>query len=108
MDVPGSGDPKDPESGKLIGWWLWGDYGVDFVKEDGKWKFWHFHVYSYIMTPYDKSWVEPNVLKFPPVPDDIKPDRPGSTSRLYSLTGEIKYDPVPPEPYETFDESTAY
>jgi len=105
---PGLETRRNPETGKLIGYWLWGNYGVDFVKEDGKWKFWHFHVYPYIMTPYDKSWTEPTVVASPPAPDDVKPDRPGTSSNMYSTTAEIEYNPVPPEPYETFDVKTAY
>jgi len=27
---------------------------------------------------------------------------------MYTTTAEIQYVPVPPEPYETFDETTAY
>jgi hypothetical protein len=105
---PGLETRKNPDTGELTGYWLWGNYGVDFVKEDGKWKFWHFHVYPYIMTPYDKSWTEPTTVASPPVPDDIKPDRPGTSSNMYTTTAEIKFDPVPPEPYESFDEKTAY
>jgi len=26
--------------------WFWEKYGVDFVKEDGEWKIWHFQIYS--------------------------------------------------------------
>jgi hypothetical protein len=26
--------------------WFWEKFGVDFVKEDGEWKIWHFQIYS--------------------------------------------------------------
>jgi len=94
--------------GKLTGFWLWGHYGVDFVKEDGKWYFWHLHVYPYLMTPYDKSWTEPRTFTIEPLLDELKSDQPATNAYFYSTTTEMKYAPVPPEPYETFDEKTAY
>jgi hypothetical protein len=90
-----------------VAYWLWGNYGVDFIKEDGKWRFWHFHVYAYMVAPYNKSWTDPTgALQL--LPGAIKPDRPSPSSYMYSATAEIKLDPVPPEPYETFDEKSAY
>ena len=44
--------------GKLQPYWAWCKYGVDFIKEDGEWKFWHVQVYGVFLCPYDKSWVE--------------------------------------------------
>jgi len=105
---PGLETRKNPETGEFVAYWLWGNYGVDFVEEDGTWRIWHVHVYPYMMTPYDKSWVEPWVARLQRLPDETKPDRPAPSSSLYSTTAEIRYDPVPPEPYETFDEKTAY
>jgi hypothetical protein len=102
---PGLETRKNPETGKFVAYWLWGNYAVDFVKEDGKWRFWHFHVYPYMAAPYDKSWTDAAPPKL--LPDETKPEKL-PLSGLYSTTAEIKYDPVPPEPYETFDEKTAY
>lgn len=104
---PGLETRKDPRTGEFVAYWLWGNYGVDFVKEDGKWKFWHFHVYPYMAAPYDKSWTDPNAVPLQLLPDETKPERL-LLSGLYSTTNEIRYEPVPPEPYETFDEKTAY
>lgn len=95
--------------GKLKPYWSWCKYGIDFVKEDGEWKFWHTHVYAVFRSPYDKSWVE--------VPDVYgvdfhgmwakrlgrKPDRPTTRHPIYSTTGKTELVPVPPEPYETWD-----
>ncbi|MFJ8111056.1 nuclear transport factor 2 family protein [Streptomyces sp. NPDC096132] len=38
--------------------WSWGRYGVDFVKENGRWKFWHFYIYTTFRTPFGTSWVD--------------------------------------------------
>jgi hypothetical protein len=104
---PGLETRKNPNSGEFVAYWLWGNYGVDFIKEDGKWRFWHFHVYAYMAAPYNKSWTDPSgALEL--LPGAIKPDRPSPFSYMYSATAEIKLDPVPPEPYETFDEKSAY
>ena len=44
--------------GKGQAGWRWTRFGADFVKEDGKWKFWHLRVYGIFFTPYDKPWTE--------------------------------------------------
>jgi len=106
---PGLETRKDEERGKFAGIWVWGHYGVDFVKERGKWKFWHFHVYAFMATPYDKSWTEPpDPSAQIDLPDELKPDVPNDYYHMYTTTSKIQYLPVPPEPYETFDEKTAY
>jgi len=106
--APGCTARKDGETGKLGAYWVWAKVGTDFVKEDGKWKIWHYHVYMIFQTPYEKSWIEPS--KFPSLnlPDELKPDRPTTYHKPYSPTGKTELVPVPPEPYETFDEKTAY
>jgi len=96
-------------TGKLQAYWVWGKYGVDFVKEEGKWKFWHFHIYKTFYTPVGKSWVEKSPTPFdagpPPGP---KPDRPSKYHYEYGPLAVPQNVPAPPEPYETFGEKTAY
>ena len=106
---PGIETNKDEETGTFTGIWAWVNYGVDFVKEHGRWKFWHFHVYAFMVTPYDRCWTEPpdpsaQIL----LPDELKPDVPNDYYHMYTTALEIQYLPVPPEPYETFDEKTAF
>jgi len=95
--------------GKLQAFWAWLKYGVDFVKEDGEWKFWHLRVYGIFFTPYEKSWVEqsypPGEL---PLPDELKPDKSTRYWTSYSPTGKTELIPVPPEPYDTWEETIAY
>jgi hypothetical protein len=106
---PGLETRKDEKTGTFAGIWVWGHYGVDFVKEHGRWRFWHFHVYAFLATPYDTSWTEPPDPSAQIVlPDELKPDVPNDYYHMYTTTSEIQYLPVPPEPYETFDEKTAY
>lgn len=97
------------KDGKLKAYWAWCKYGCDFVKEDGKWKIWHLHVYGIFFTPYDQSWVETGPPAMPmSVPEELKSDRPNTYMWTYTPTGRCELVPVPPEPYETFDEGTAY
>ncbi len=103
-----TGSVTFPIDGKPQSNWAWGKYGVDFVKEDGKWKFWHIHVYALFFTPYEKSPVEGAHIPSRPIPDELKPDKPSSYLWCYSPTAKTELVPVPPEPYETFDEKKAY
>ncbi|MFC1946281.1 nuclear transport factor 2 family protein [Chloroflexota bacterium] len=93
---------------KMQAMWTLCKYSIDFVKEDGKWKIWHKHVHGIIMTPYEKSWVDDAYDPFVnPLPDELSPDRPNPGAREYSKELPMELNPVPPEPYETWDESKA-
>ena len=88
---------------------MWAKFAVDFAKEDGKWKFWHVNVYGIFMTPYEKSWVKTTPPPTPPMKqNELKPDRLSTHRWAYSPTSKQELVPAPPEPYETFDEKTAY
>jgi hypothetical protein len=99
--------------GKLQAFWVWGKYSGDFIKEDGKWKIWHWHFYDTFNTPYHMSWVEAEQLprrgpgNMDPIFVKYPPDKPATYRSAYSTTGER--DPIPacPEPYETWDGKSA-
>lgn len=44
--------------GKAKAAWDFKRYGVDFIKEDGKWKIWHFVAYTEFVTPPNVPWTE--------------------------------------------------
>lgn len=96
--------------GKLRAFWGWAKLGVDLIKEDGKWKIWHYHVYGIFFTPYEESWVESSASEEAPFvfPDELKPDRPTTYHWMYHPMGKTENVPPPPEPYETFDDEGAY
>ena len=105
---PGFATVRTP--GGIKAAWGWYKYGVDFVKEDGEWKYWHFRLSPLIHAPYDKSWVEaswspPHLEERPP---EHKEDTPAT--EWYGWREDVApiNHPLPPEPYETFDEETAY
>jgi len=105
---PGVETTRD-KKGRLRAYWAWCKYGVDFIKEDGKWKIWHFHVYPIFMTYYEKSWVETSSRKVEReergfhIPEHLKPDRPTTYYWEYSPTAKTENIPPPPEPYEKWD-----
>jgi hypothetical protein len=95
------------KEGKPIAHWCWGRYGADFIKEDGKWKIWHWHWYDTFMCPYDQSWVDypqpaPDVVLHPP---GLDPDSPPTIRSSYYPDRnriELPY----PVPYETWDDKS--
>jgi hypothetical protein len=97
--------------GKPKGYWSWGYMTADFVKEDGKWKIWHYHVYGLFRCDYYQSWVD-GILLNPPRNEEEEartgPNKPTTYHNEYSPTSVREYVPAPPEPYEAFDESKAY
>ena len=102
--------------GKPEAAWAWLKFAVDFVKEDGEWKMWHYHLCPLFRTSFNKSWVEFSLEPLPVPAEDSpslfkspEPDRPTTEYyNAYTLTTVPKYLPRPPEPYETFDETFSY
>jgi hypothetical protein len=95
--------------------WSWGRYGVDFVKEDGVWKFWHFHIYTSFRTPFERDWVDAAINRppyFPPIgevmPGMHGPDRPVSFNQPYDPAKTPVQQPVPPAPYQTWAKTWSY
>lgn len=91
--------------------WEWNRYGDDFIKEDGRWKLWHHHVYPLFNVGWDEKWADQ--FNKPPIemsmPDDLKPDYPPTPGDVpYRPDTVLPYIPVPPEPYETWAEDMGY
>jgi hypothetical protein len=102
---------KDRKTGKPSGYWEWNRYGIDFIKEDGRWKLWHHHVFPLFWVGWDDKWEDqfkPN--NSPPliIPAEFRPNHLSATPDVgYNPDGELPYI-APPEPYETFDPKTMY
>lgn len=110
-------DGKTPE-----GLWIWERYGVDFVKEDGKWAFLNIQVNTDFMNPMGKSLQKqgPGAAAMgsegsAPAPgpggDGIKIPGPDIAKNVYEEFGPTRVPtltPRLPEPYRTLSETFQY
>lgn len=98
-------------------------YGIDFIKQEGEWKIWHFHCFEVARAPYSMGWIpfaaaaqddrfnfdlmyigENGEAVFMP-----KPDGPATTlNNTYRTDSSQRLEARPPEPYETFSETFEY
>lgn len=108
-----------PTTQKLQAYWHWDRYGVDFIREDGKWKIWHFFVGREFTAPYEKSWVDSaldneeaykGALRiFEQWPGFEEPHAaPLNSFESYSPFKVATLKPRLPEPYRTFSETFSY
>lgn len=110
---PGTETLNDSATGIKTGTWAWMKFGCDFIKEDGVWKLWHYHVYRIFMTPCTQNYTDEWELKLPKKEGGFlgnlaKPDGSPSFDNPYSQTFINKMVPAPPEPYETFSKTFSY
>ena len=94
--------------------WSWGRYAMDFVREDGQWKIWHLHVLTTFRTPFGQDWVDSAVNRPPYFPETgtvmdgmTPPTRPVTFNQPYHPDLPPAYQPVPPQPYETWADTTS-
>ena len=83
--------------GKAKSAWDYKRYGVDFIKEGGKWRIWHMAEYTDFVTPPNVSWTE-------------KVSIPNTTIkyRPWSLESGSQNRFKVPAPYKTFSETFSY
>ena len=102
--------PSEAE-GKPIALWSLKRYTMDFIKEDGKWKIWHFRVCPIFGTRFDKSWVDESLSHSKPiiqVSEEHQAPMPCTPIHEYDARGVFPYDPAVPTPYKTWDKSMSY
>lgn len=105
---------QDRKTGELNPQYSWGTYGIDYIKEDGEWKFWHFHIYRLLMHPISTPWTDKKYWDpFPeaagdvdgmPMPEHLKPDFPGVDDSPYQAEKVTVIKPDPALPYKTIDD----
>ena len=105
---PGYETQKDRETGEITSCFCYTKYGCDFVKEDGQWKMWHYHVYRIFMTPWNKGFTEGWELKREAPKPRYETQLPTTFDNPYSVDTERELVPAPPEPYETFSDTFSY
>jgi hypothetical protein len=108
--------------GKWQAYWIWAKLGIDFIKEDGQWKIWHYHVYGLFCTQYERPWTDLNQKSPMMIPyeelekrfkegnatfikPNIKPTHPAWWWRPDVCNDTV---PAPPENYKTFDIKESY
>ena len=102
---------------------VYAKYGVDFIKQDGQWKIWHFHCFEVARAPYRTGWIPfAAASQNSPFADDLmyfgedgrpvmmpKPDGPATIRHNpYRTDRGQTLDLQPPVPYRTFSETFAY
>ena len=86
---------------ELTAFWCLGKYDMEYVKEDGKWKFLKFAYRLTYMTPYEKGWIkEPQGASITAGHSEYPPDKPSSYHMPYNPYRINIFQPPPPEPYE--------
>lgn len=99
--------------------WVWQKYGVDFIKEDGHWKLWHFHIYDIFRCPFDQDWVTFSEERRIELDTKLASERsfsaygkpPGQGTSFhwqYSPRSLPPLEPKPPKPYTHFEETFRY
>lgn len=93
----------------------WGRLGIDFIKEDGQWKFWHMVYAEDINTEMGTNWAatQPEKGKHPVYGElaDFKLPEPTHENPNHELWHEkrpLAPFPAMPLPYETFSETFSY
>jgi hypothetical protein len=91
--------------------WSWGRYGIDFLKVEGEWKFWRFHIYTTFRTPFSTNWVDnalgPRAFEFAEGETPrgmVPPTRPGTANAPYHPERAPRLLPEPPRPYTAFSD----
>lgn len=98
-------------------------YAIDFIKQDGVWKIYHFRCFEVVREPYGMGWIPwasfadhrgfNSELMY--IGDDGRPvfmPKANEPARIkanpYSIHGGQTLDVRPPEPYRTFSETFSY
>ncbi len=71
---------------------------MDYVKEDGKWKFLHLRWYITFNTPFEKGWLYQQAVNSARVPPYYPPDKESTHFMPYSPYRINYILPKPPEP----------
>jgi hypothetical protein len=93
---------------EVQGGWFWERYAVDFVKEDGKWKIWHF---QNLMDPGPPGWGAEAEKDRTVTQETAQADGkalPEKIGKTWSPTTVPSMSPRMPEPYNTFSETFSY
>ncbi len=104
--------------------WVWNKYGVDFIKEDGKWRIWHLRTVGSLRTHFSMDWIDFSIsnmaddsrcgLNVPWQGVESMPLMTENTRKStkpqygYRIDMAPVEDPELPEPYDTFENTFSY
>jgi hypothetical protein len=98
--------------------WMWERYAIDFVKENGQWRIWHFNVFTDLSVspggdwtkrkPGDELVVQPGEVLPWMDPSSPQPDVAVNTYASYDVSVVRGEKPKVPVPYRTFGETFSY
>jgi len=97
------------------GFWEWGWFAVDFLREGETWKIWHMQYLKEIDRPCGSPWVGPRkvydeIAGFAEMKNfqELEPNVPRALREPYSAHRAFAPSPRMPEPYTTFAETFSY
>jgi SnoaL-like domain len=112
---------------KVWAHWVQMKYGIDFIRQDGQWKIWHFRCFEVSRARFDRNWISMAAemqdssanAKFNAdlmyLGEDGKPvfmppvdAPPKSLAFPYRPDGRIELEPTLPLPYDTFSHTFEY
>lgn len=112
---------------KVWAHWVFARHSLDFLKQDGEWRIWHFRTVELARAPFSKDWISfasilENVPEAGKFHNDIlyfgddgkvvfypEHDSPPKYEAYgYRTTESMELQPPLPEPYETFEETFEY
>ncbi len=111
--------PQVVNGKKVWAHWVWCKYALDFLFQDGEWKILTFRCYEIARAPFEENWVSFASKNAEAFALDIKyfgeggqvyfmpqPDQPVVNEHWpYTNTESQQLSPMPPKPYETFEET---
>lgn len=102
---PGVETRLSEEVKNLESFWIWGMYAIDFIQENGEWRFWHFRIPHILLCDYHHSWTDLDQVKMGSmIKNSGRPeaDRPSSFEPTF-FSGDKKTHMFfePPHPYKT-------
>lgn len=105
----GAGGPGAEPGGPIKGQWMYERYAIDFIKEDGEWKIWHFFVGTDFAFEAGTEYSEKGGPGGPPEGGgERKPERGVIRKSMYTSKYGWSMYPAMPEKYETWTKEIGY
>jgi SnoaL-like domain len=115
-------EPGEVQGKKVWAHCVWCKYGVDFLKQDGVWRIWHFRCFEVARAPFSEDWISFAARDAEEFDKDLMyfgedgrprfmppPDAPATRlAQRYRPDESQALEPRPPAPYRTFDETFEY